>query len=153
MSNDHHRQTTAVHQVIQGEGHQIAGNDIHNHPRVEEYDPPAESPYLQPCKACGWGGVAVNASECRKCGYNYALERADAAEESRRETEQFFFWVGMTILLIVIGANVTTHATSLGFLDAIAVCGFAAVAAWGGWFWLCAWCSVKLKRFRKGLGG
>tara|TARA_B100001778_G_scaffold12095_1_gene9464 strand:+ start:491 stop:952 length:462 start_codon:yes stop_codon:yes gene_type:complete len=152
VSSDQRRHTAEVRQVIKGEGHQIAGNDIHNHTRIEEYDPPADSPYLQPCKACGWRGVAVNASECRKCGYNYALDRAMAAERSRRETEQFFFLVGMTILVIVIGTNLTTHATSLGFLDAIAVCGVAAVAAWGGWFWLSAWWSVKLKRFRKGRG-
>ena len=146
MSGEDHPQV-GVHQVIQGEGHQVAGNDIHNHTRVNEYEPPKESPYLRPCRACGWPGVAVNASECGKCGYNYALERARAVEHQRRETELFVYWLGVAALVVFVGAIVLMHSISLGFFDAIAVSAAGILAAWGGWIWLSTWCSVKFNRF------
>tara|TARA_R110000823_G_scaffold290928_1_gene409192 strand:- start:872 stop:1354 length:483 start_codon:yes stop_codon:yes gene_type:complete len=129
------------------DGRQVAGNDIHNHTQIAEYKPPGDSPLLYACKACGWPGVAVNAEKCGKCGFNYALERAEAAERQQRDSESLIYWLGVAALVIYVGAVALMHAVSLGFFDAIAVSFVGALAAWGGWIWLSTWCSMKLNRF------
>lgn len=135
------------------ESRQVAGNDIHNHTQIEEYKPPGDSPLLYACKACGWPGVAVNADKCGKCGFNYALERAEAAERQRRESQSLVYWLGVAALVIYVGAVVLMHAVSLGFLDALATSFVGVLAAWGGWIWLSSWCSVKLDRLKRKRGG
>jgi len=135
------------------DGRQVAGNDIHNHTQIAEYKPPGDNPLLHDCKACEWPGVAVNAEKCGKCGYNYALERAEAAERQRRESEALIYWLGFTALVIYVGAVALMHAVSLGFFDALAVSFVGALAAWGGWVWLSSWCSVKLDRLKRKRGG
>ncbi|WP_305965672.1 hypothetical protein [Marinobacter salsuginis] len=136
-------------QTFEGPVGQVAGNDIHNHTQVEEHKPPEDSPLLYACKACEWPGVAVNADKCGKCGFNYALERAEAAERQRRDSESRIYWAGVSILAIYVGAVALMHAVSLGFFDAIAVSFVGALIAWGGWVWLSARCSIKLDRLKK----
>lgn len=148
MKDEKHSQI-GERQVIRGTGHQVAGHDIHNHTQVGEYEPPSDSPHLQKCKACGWHGVAVNASECRKCGYSYALEHAVATERKRQEGERFVNGLLIVAFTVAAVALFVSYHTSLSFLEAIVVCGFGAVVAWGAWTWLAAWCSVKFKRHRK----
>ncbi|GGX96641.1 hypothetical protein GCM10007160_25330 [Litchfieldella qijiaojingensis] len=141
-----------VHQVVQGEGHQIAGNDIHNHTRVEEYSPPNDSPYLRPCKACGWHGVAVNANVCGKCGYNYAQERIIAAMRERERRETLVYGLMFAVAALVGFSAWLSGRTSLSFLDALVASGFSALISYGAWCWLRAWSAVKwkaLKRRRK----
>lgn len=152
MSEADSRREAEIHQVIQGEGHQVAGNSIHNHTHVEEYAPPADSPYLRPCKVCGWSISALNPSTCGKCGHDYALERAIATERDRRQYERYMLGLIVAAGAVVMTAAATSSRTSLGFLNALAVCGVVAVATWGGWCWLRAWGSVKwqaLKRWWK----
>jgi len=138
-----------VTQDVGGQGNQVAGRDFYN--QIQEYSPPTDSPYLQPCKACGWHGVAVNASQCGKCGYDFALERAIAVERDRRQYERFVMACIVAISAVVMAAAAASNRTSLDFLDALAVCGLAAVAAWGGWCWLRAWSLVKWKALKRRL--
>ncbi|PHS47256.1 MAG: hypothetical protein COB05_09745 [Marinobacter sp.] len=135
------------------DGRQVAGNDIHNHTQVEEYKPPGDSPLLYACKACDWPGVAVNAEKCGKCGYDYALERAEAAERQQRDSQSLVYWLGVAALVIYVGAVALMHAVSLGFFDALATSFVGVLAAWGGWIWLSSWCSVKLDRLKRKRGG
>lgn len=141
------QQHSHVKQDVAGEGNQVAGRDFYN--QVQEYSPPADSPYLQPCKACGWHGVAVNAPECRKCGYDYALERAVAAKRERERRESLVYGVMFAIAALVGFSGWLSGRTALSFLDALAACGFAAVIAYGGWIWLRAWSAVKLKALKR----
>lgn len=145
MSLDNHQ--PAVNQDIGGIGNQVAGRDFYN--QVQEYSPPADSPDLQPCKICKWPISAINPGVCGKCSHNYPLERLIAAERERKQ----YLLRGQCLILatgaVVLGAATTSNRTSLGFLDALAVCGVAAVAAWGGWCWLRAWCSVKWKGLKR----
>lgn len=134
------------------DGHQVAGNDIHNHTKIEEYKPSGDNPLLYACKACGWPGVAVNADKCGKCGFNYALERAEAAKRQQRDSQSLVYWLGVAALVIYVGAVALMHAVSLSFFDAIAVSFVGALAAWGGWIWLSTWCSMKLNRFLRSRG-
>lgn len=143
------RQRHGVHQVIQGEGHQIAGNDIHNHTHVGAHPPSADSPYLQPCKICAWPISAMNPVMCGNCGHNYAQDRAIAAERDRRQYERFVIGSIVATGAVVMAAAATSNRTSLDFLDALAVCGFMAIAAWGGWCGLRAWCSVKWQTLKR----
>ncbi|MCG6659292.1 hypothetical protein HOP52_16155 [Halomonas campisalis] len=134
-------------QEIGGSDNQVAGRDFYN--QVQEHVPPVDSPYLQNCKACGWHGVAVNAAQCGKCGYDYALERAIAVERERKDRERLVLSSIYGLGTMVGIAAWTSSRTSLGFLDAVAVCGFAAVFAWGGWIWLRACCSVKWQALKR----
>lgn len=138
-----------VNQSINGSGHQIAGGCIHNHTHFKEYQPLGQGQYIFACKACGWNGVAVTADECKKCGYNYALERAIAAKRERKAYERLVLGViygagGVIITSAWLGNN-----SSLGFFNALAVCSFTAVIAWGAFSWLRAWCSVKWKGLKR----
>lgn len=145
MSVDDHQ--SSVNQDIGGRGNQVAGRDFYN--QVQEFSPPTDSPYLQPCKICEWPISAVNPGMCSKCGHNYALEQAIAAERDRKQYLLFGQCLIFAIGAVVMGAAVTSNRTSLDFLDALAVCGVAAVAAWGGWCWLRAWCSVKWRALKR----
>lgn len=140
-----------VTQEVGGQGNQVAGRDFYN--QVQEYSPPTDSPDLQPCKICKWPISAINPGVCGKCSHNYPLERAFAAERERKQ----YLLRGQCLILaigaVVLVAATTSNRTSLDFLDAMAVCGVAAVAAWGGWCWLRAWCSVKWKGLKRRWNG
>jgi len=143
------RQQPSVHQVIKGEGHQVAGNDIHNHTYVDEYQPSSDNPNLQPCKICGWPISAINPTACGKCGHDYVREGAIAAERARKDREGIVL-VSIYGLGALVGvAAWTSSRTSLDFLNALAVCGVAAVAIWGGWCWLRTWCSMQWQSLKR----
>lgn len=147
--SEEERPRTGIHQVIQGEGHQIAGNDIHNHMYLDEYQPLSDNPNLQPCIIWAWPISATNPIGCWKCGHDYAQERAIAAERDRRQYLLFGQCLIIAVGAVVMAAAAMSNRTSLDFLDALAVSGFAAVAAWGGCCWLQAWCSVKWQSFKR----
>ncbi|MBZ0330853.1 hypothetical protein KZO25_11060 [Halomonas sp. ANAO-440] len=50
---------------------------------------------------------------------------------------------------VVMAAVATSSRTSLDFLDALAFCGFTAVAAWAGWCCVRAWCSVRWQALKR----
>lgn len=140
-------QPTRVTQEVGGQGNQVAGRDFYN--QVQEYSPPTDSPDLQPCKICKWPISAINPGVCGKCSHNYPLERAFAAERERKQ----YLLRGQCLILaigaVVLVAATTSNRTSLDFLDAMAVCGVAAVAAWGVLSYVRAECSVRWKAFKR----
>jgi hypothetical protein len=91
----------------------------------------------------------VNADECRKCGYNYALERALEFERKKRDRERFSLWLTAVFALVIFGAGLIQSLTTLDFPDGIAVAGFSLVVLWGAWCWIRAWLTVKFKSYRK----
>ncbi|MFT6550190.1 MAG: membrane protein required for beta-lactamase induction [Zhongshania marina] len=78
------------------------------------------------CKACDWP-VAHNASECMRCGYDYAGERAFEAEKARVQRQELFSTISISIIAVFCGALVLADKSGFGFQASllILICGVA----------------------------
>lgn len=132
-------------QNISGESHQIAGRDFILN---GGYSPHPNNPKLMSCKECGKPGISQSADICPVCQYNFAADRALAAERSQQEIKDFFAQVTFIIMIVLFGTFVLDDRTDYGVLNSFVVSVFAMGLLFSGWCFLKAHLTTWLKQRR-----